>query len=384
MRERKRKKMEKYIKNKQMNQMTSVKNDAQKTNDSPSNNDGGGKEEICPHLTPDATSKRHDIKVATVNARSLTNKLEDLINQFRSRQADIVFVSETWDRGQLGIEEVEQLHNLSWTRCNRSSLGGGSAVVVSRSSFDVKPLKIKVPELLEIAWIQAVPKWDPKLKILLGGFYSSSGVKYKPPKGLLEDHVFDVIYNFMTDNMEGKVILGGDVNADSLKLVLSLPGFKSHIEQPTRGDAFLDIVVSNFECTSSKVFPPLSPDDQGESSSDHGIAFATLLSPPPLTKHWMTLKRRKYSKHAERGFVDAMGAIDWRILETFADVDQMEMFFSSKMAALYDKFFPYKKTSVRVNEPAYFSEHIRNLHREQRRLYSSGNSLRYWAARKKF
>ena len=134
--------------------------------------------------------------------------------------------------------------------------GGGAAVVASNSSFVCKQFKTNVPDGIEMSWIQATAKWDPSTKYLVGAFYSSSSAEFKPVKNALQLHILDVIDSFLGKFPNGQVIVAGDINQDSLEDIISLPGFRSHVDKPTRGDNFLDVIVSNMDQINNDVFPP--------------------------------------------------------------------------------------------------------------------------------
>ena len=141
--------------------------------------------------------------------------------------------------------------------------------------------------------------------------------------------------------------------------------------------------MSNMDQINNDVFPPVAP-DRGGRASDHKIALVTFKPPAPMQKEWTTIKRRNYTPTAAGNFEKSMNEINWAVMYTFKTVDQQAEFLHSKLSVLYDQHFPWKKTRVKVREAVYFNDHLRSLHKQMRKAYKGGNSLKYRAKKRKF
>ena len=330
------------------------------------------------------------INVGVINAQSCIPKIDDLINQFQARDLSILLVSETWNNQRLDIEAFQETHSVTWIGKSRTGSGGGVAAVVTDFHFVTKQYKkVKVPPQLEIAWSVASPKWDPSLKILIGAFYVSTNPDYRPPTDMLQNHCMEVIDIFKGDHVNGRVIVGGDYNYDRIGDLIILPGFGSHQKLPTRkpslrGDGVLDLIISDLDVIdgSNAVFPGLAAD--AGNTSDHKIATVSFLPPLPNKKTWTIMKKRYYSNGAAEKFKSSFLKFNWDILTSFVGVDEMVDAFHNRVDMLLEEFFPLRTSRVRVQEPAYFDESLKSLHRKMKKLYKKGNTLKFRAAKKKF
>lgn len=276
--------------------------------------------------------------------------------------------------------------------------GGGCAIVVANDCFTCKEFKTKIPEQLEICWASITHLSDPSLRILVGAFYSSGTPDHRPPPGLLQSHCIDVADQFTAKFPDGKVIVGGDINNDTLTDFLSIPvaghptsqRFFSLVDKPTRMGNILDVIVSDMTAASEcEIYPPLAPDLAGNprekrKASDHNIAIINLELPPQKTKPWIKKTKRQYSPEALENFVSDFTSIDWSKLAECPSVDAQVEEFQAKTDRLLNTHFPYKSIKVKANEAVYFSQNLKNLHKKMRRMYKNGNNLKFRAAKKKF
>ena len=149
------------------------------------------------------------------NARSLTNKVNELEVLKASYRADLIFVTETWlaDTVPDGIVNVSGLNIVRRDRlCGR---GGGVAIYVNH---DI-PLKIRDDlndQFFECLWVTIRPKWLPRSisRIALGCVYL--------PPSLLTSEIENFYDYFITcydklcvESPNTAIILGGDFNPAS-------------------------------------------------------------------------------------------------------------------------------------------------------------------------
>ena len=106
-------------------------------------------------------------KVITLNPRSLYNKKKQFCTLIDQTEADICFVSETWDRSHLPkgvtLSECIQMENYEWVQnvIQRNRNGGKPAIFVSNKNFHITkicPEKITVPVGVEVVWTLLTPK----------------------------------------------------------------------------------------------------------------------------------------------------------------------------------------------------------------------------------
>ena len=124
---------------------------------------------------------------------------------------------------------------------------GGVAIMCSNSFGTIKKLNVSPPPELEIIWAEIVPHHDPGSLVVVGCFYASNSAKHRPPKDLLQQHVVEVVDQLSTENPHRSILVGGDKNGESLQNLLEIGSFVSHVNQPTRGQSFLDVAISNMK-----------------------------------------------------------------------------------------------------------------------------------------
>ena len=122
--------------------------------------------------------------------------------------------------------------------------GGGVAIYVKSDITACEIEDINVPDELECRWVLVQPKRLPRSVSLL----AVCGV-YSPPNS--PHH--ELLHQFLTDSMDalhtkyqdiGFAILG-DFNKMDIKPVLRNHNLKQIIKFPTRGNAILDLILTN-------------------------------------------------------------------------------------------------------------------------------------------
>ena len=229
-------------------------------------------------------NKYETFNVATVNARSVSKKMDDLACLFDHADVQIACICETWETEKMykKLEELQELEDVTWVGKKRESgRGGGAAVVVSNTFGSVYRLDVDTADL-EIVWAIITPNAKPHIKLVVAAFYSSPTKKYKPLPGELDRHVLDVIDICTTTMRNVHFCVAGDINMDSIGSIFEISSdFEQHVTLPTRGDKILDIIVSELSSTSCIIFPPLSPElDSDGLPSDHSIPRTTHKFPP--------------------------------------------------------------------------------------------------------
>ena len=141
---------------------------------------------------------------------------------------------------------------------------------------------------------------------------------YYPPKLRASDVresllcISDCISQLKLKHKNPYVLIGGDVNQfpineaiddhDDIGLLPTLP---------TRGDACLDVIASNFNDQISDHFveAPLETDECVQ--SDHGVlvARANLVHTHEFT--WIKYRTRQIDEESKRFFIDAFRRVDW-------------------------------------------------------------------------
>ena len=103
--------------------------------------------------------------VMNLNPRSLYEKTDDLKLIIEQYQVDVVFVSESWERENLPLEQLIQIENFEIisTVKKRDFRGGNPALIINTEKYHVKKLcpdPITVPVGVEAIWALISPKTE--------------------------------------------------------------------------------------------------------------------------------------------------------------------------------------------------------------------------------
>lgn len=332
---------------------------------------------------PRHVKKKDNIRVAVINARSVSEKLNDLEHCLTMRCPQVLLISETWETQKMckKLERFCELNELTWLDKSRpANRGGGVAVVVDNRWGHAARLDVDVPEELEMSWAVVTPHDRKDLKVVCGAFYSSTTEGFRPEVGLLQSHIVDVVSSCTARFNDVTFYIGGDLNArDTLENISDVPGLVQVVNFPTRGDSYLDKLVTEAEVVGVQPMPPLAPDpDSNQVASDHSGILADFHLPAKRKRRWITEFRRKITAKQIAAFDTALRGTDWSFLSRIGDSDGVVAAFSKVIKTLIDKFFPLRRIRRKVKEPLWFTEHCRDLWTKANKVYSKeGNSSHY-------
>lgn len=93
------------------------------------------------------SDKLCDFNFAFTNARSMSPKVESIIETFNETDVSLMVITETWLHGEKPEEEMvdilENGHGIKIIRRNRKSRGGGVAILHKPSVIDLKEYRFK-------------------------------------------------------------------------------------------------------------------------------------------------------------------------------------------------------------------------------------------------
>ena len=123
--------------------------------------------------------------IMNINPRSIYNKTDEfslLIDQY---QADVICMSESWERDNLSLEELLNLdgYRILSNVKQRDFKGGKPAILVNEEKYFVKPLcpePITVPVGVECVWALITPKHiSPQSRVK---YIAVAAIYYRGPK----------------------------------------------------------------------------------------------------------------------------------------------------------------------------------------------------------
>ena len=330
-----------------------------------------------------------------LNARSIFNKRNNLIDLLHSLRPDICLVSETFESKNRSVKEIfENSHykSLSYKRTNRAP-GGGCAIVYNDTRFDVSEIAIEAPKEIETVWGMFIPKQStPHLKvskIAVGSYYISPRSNHKQAT---IDNIIETIHSVRAqyDN-DVKFLIGGDFNKTDITDILDSYGAMHQVvTQPTRNDAILEILLTDL---ATLYHPPTSiaplqvDDDKLGEDSDHNIVvFAPKDNLDFKTeKKWKIVKTRPLPESKMIDFENQIGTFEWEeALENKTVNEQVELFHRVLRTNL-DIYFPEKTVKMSNLDKKWMTPELKQIHRKlQREYYKNRKSEKYKSLKSKY
>ena len=331
--------------------------------------------------------------VMNLNPRSIYNKLEEFPILLEQYEADVVCMSETWERDDLPLDQLLNLENFSIISNvkQREFRGGKPAILVNRDKYHVKhlcPEPITVPIGVEAVWVLISPKVrNPRNKIK---YIAVGSIYYRGPKSTTKKELFDHIaetYTILTakygTNLE--FIIAGDTNRLNLNPILSLsPYLKQVVKVPTRlnPDAILDVIIT----TLSKFYqdpvtkPPINNDQGNGKPSDHLVVIMkpisrTLDCPP---RQYTSLETRPITDSGLALYGQWLDDQTWDFLYRERDAHKKAELFQKVLMEKYYELFPIKVLRVCAEDQPWISRHLKTIDRKRKREFDKNKKSLKW------
>ncbi len=201
-----------------------------------------------------------------LNARPLLPKVDELTALLSTNPADLVAITESWlnddiDSGLLSVRGFNLFRN-----DRVLGRGGGICVYIKDDVPCKRRVDLENPDF-ECLWFSLRPERLPRP---LSGIVIC--VVYHPPGRTVQDHKdLDEYLINTTDQLRNKdpdhgLVFPGDFNDFDIRNITSNHSLKQIVNQPTRGNATLDLIITNlhnlYSCPS--ILAPLG-------SSDHNV-----------------------------------------------------------------------------------------------------------------
>ena len=147
--------------------------------------------------------------ILNLNPRSVYNKINEFHSLVEEEEADIIFMSESWERENKTLDQIVNLadHIVISNVHQRRGVGGRPALIINKSKYIIQNLTqsiIKIPWGVEVVWAMITPKHvqsDSKIqKIVLGAVYSKPNSK---KKSATLDHISDVFNHMSVKHKKG-------------------------------------------------------------------------------------------------------------------------------------------------------------------------------------
>ena len=329
-----------------------------------------------------------EFKFLLANARSLSSKINSLLDAFGSLQLHCAAITETWFGGGRKINEsimdiegatgIRIIHNCGDGR-RKGNLGGGVAFAFNTNTCNFKrkalmPRAGKFEILGIVGYVGKIPR-----RVV-------SFVVYIPPNtkaadlSEMREAQSEEIAAARISYKRPLIIVGGDFNRRDISSCLGdTEPIKSILTGPTRGESTLDVVYTNFggQVRESEVVPALQAENG--TASDHRCVFIRAAFPPTKPFEWVVKYTHRRSKRADEAFCRNMASADWSSVREAVGVDAKAEALEATIARLTSKHFPLIRTRRRTNEAPWITHRIRRMWKRKCRIYKKrGRDETWW------
>lgn len=194
------------------------------------------------------------LRCLAFNARSLKNKLPDLHYVLYNSNSSVVCISESWLNNTVTNNMLDPDRKFNIYRCDRPTKGGGGVCVFINRDI----------QMIEVDIVSSYPLVEGICVDLIGDYRIRIITIYRPGGNTTQDalvmtQICDCLRQFCANDISTVVV--GDLNCakinwdanhavgdplqEKLYDTVSELGFQQFVEQPTRGDNILDIVLCN-------------------------------------------------------------------------------------------------------------------------------------------
>ena len=331
-----------------------------------------------------------------LNPRSVYNKVDEFHSLVTELDADLIFMSESWERENLTLNQVINLenHQVISNVHQRAGVGGRPALIINDKKYYVKNLTntlVNIPYGVEITWALLTPKEISQSsvvkKIAVASIYSKPDSRKKT---LLLDHIAETYHMLCSKYRDGlHFILAGDTNDLKLDSILSLtPNFKQVVNCATRKTKMLDPILTTLArfYQSPVCLPPLDNDpDKNGAPSDHKIVYMkpiNAINNNPGRK----LKIVKFRPLPESGIRNMGNWIvnyDWKPVLTATTAHEKASLLQSILLEKLDTFLPPKTVKFTSEDQVWATPEIKDISRKKRREYLKHRKSPKWKALEK-
>ena len=327
----------------------------------------------------DVPDIENDLNFIYTNARSLPAKMGSLITAFNELELHFAVVSETWLRSgsTYDRESRKLLHSesIDIVARNRSSRGGGVAILFNNRKIALRKVKIKNDKFELTAAVGRTTAHARKVFVIAA---------YFPPKmkseevSEMNEIISSIVGQAKTSYEDPLFVFCGDINKKNMNIFMAdHPDVAPVDTPPTRKGEVLDICFSNAtpENMLIQIRPPLT--SSYGTDSDHRVVFGSVKFPKQrhFKKEKITL--RPYTKTGEKKFGELLARTCWQHIYSM-DANQAADEFNRTLQEYVQVCFPAKTITVRESDPPWLNRNVRRASRRKKRHYKRHGKTAAW------
>ena len=225
---------------------------------------------------------------------------------------------------------------------------------------------------MECMWLWLRPTRLPRALtgIVVGVVYSPSDRNVEEGERLC-GHITSTIDTIRYRNADAGIVILGDFNNLNIRNLMFSQNLKQVVQQPTKGNAILDLIVTNLHCfyQSPNVSAPLG-------SSDHNSIVWLPDRCNNVINNNKGVERfiRHFPKSGMRGFGSWAAGHSWfHSLGPTPTVDDLVQSFTSDVRGAMDNRLPQKAIKCHPTDKPWITPDIKDLIKLRQRAFHSGN-----------
>ena len=328
-----------------------------------------------------------------INPRSIYNKSEEFSLLLDQYSADIVCMSESWERENLTLDQLLKLDNyeiISNVK-QRDFKGGKPAILVNTQKFIVKricPDPITVPVGVEAVWCLVTPRGNTSNKFK---YIAVCSLYYRGPKSTKKKELFDHVaetFHYLSAKYGSNIqyAIAGDTNRLNLSPITSLShNLVQVVKCPTRlnPDRMLDPIITSMSkyYLEPETMPPINPDKNSNGKpSDHLIVLmrpisATYSVPPRIYK---TVQTRPITESGTEAFRQWIEECRWMEIFTSKCAHRKAEIFQHTLTGAFERCFPLKTFKVCNDDSPWVTKSLKKLDRLRKREFFKNKKSQKW------
>ena len=316
--------------------------------------------------------------VAIINARSVSAKIESLVDVFVNLKIHIAFISETWLKTDktldANVADLEESHGVSIIVKNRKRRGGGVGIAYDKNRVSLKIM----PTGSKFEIVCATGRTECSRRPVFALSY------YVPPDMKADDYramtgeVEDLIGKAKERLRDPIIVLAGDSNRrDTTMLHEDFEDIQEIDCPPSRGSAALLTCASNIGNELKEAFAASEVEDRVGQKTDHKTIVLKFDMP---RQDYFVKTRFKFRPFTARGTESFKGLLlntDWSEIKT-GDSSESAKKFAELMESYMNECFPTKERTIKSSDLPWATANFKRKVRQRNRCFRrEGRSARW-------
>ena len=303
---------------------------------------------------------------------SLAAKIDEVKEFFMRNSVDIGLVTKTWLSERIADSMVD-ITNFNMFRKDRSTQQHGVVCMYVNKNINYETQdNLNCCDAHEMLWVKLKPSRLPR------GFSSLFvAAVYYPPGAydkLLCDHIFQIPTTTESSNSNCGIVIGGDFNRLDTKYIQRHFKLKQVVKSPTRGDAILDLILTNLQnyYSPAEILPPFGLSD-----------YNTVLLKPKMGVKKVSTKKsimvRDTTPSNKASLCCYLTEIDWSVIDNERDcTSKLELFMNLSNIGI-NLLTPQKQIRIDISDTPWMTEKLKALIGNRKKVFlnESRHSLKY-------